>query len=204
MLRLSCGKTQRLYAILDGAAGKKTNGGQSMGEKGIAWAITGAGHALEECVEVLVGYKKVDVFLSRAAEEVLRMYGLRKRIQVPEVRIYRETRASAPEVSRFFAGSYSALVIAPATSNSVAKFVHGISDTLVTNLFAQAGKSRVPVIVYPTDMRPEMDTLGPHREPVKVYPRHVDLQNTAKLRNFSAVHVVGGREELKQCIDAYL
>ena len=175
-----------------------------MTEKRIAWAITGAGHALEECVELLLRIERADVFLSRAGEEVLQMYNLHSRIHESNTRIYRENQASAPVVGRFSSGKYSVLVIAPATSNSVAKFVYGISDTLVTNLFAQAGKSRVPAVVYPTDLAPEMDSSGPYGESVKVYPRMVDLENTRKLETFAGVRVVGNRQELEQCLAPYL
>jgi dihydromethanopterin reductase (acceptor) len=168
-----------------------------MNKKRIAWAITGAGHTLEECIEVLQGHADVDIFLSRAAEEVLQMYHLYARLPEPGNRIYRETQASSPMVSRFFAGIYRVLVIAPATSNTVAKFVYGISDTLVTNVFAQAGKSRVPIIVYPTDQSAAVDSLGPRGESIKVYPRPIDLENTAKLHSFSGVTIVRNREELE-------
>jgi len=170
----------------------------------IAWAITGAGHDLRECVEVLLKLKMVDVFLSRAGEEVLRMYNLHERINAPNTSIYRENQASSPVVGRFSAGKYSVLVIAPATSNSVAKFVCGISDSLVTNLFAQSGKSRVPAIVFPTDIEAEMNSLNPHGETIKVYPREVDLENTKKLGAFAGVYVVRNREELEQCLARYL
>jgi flavoprotein len=103
-------------------------------------------------------------------------------------------------VGRLFGGAYRVLVIAPATSNSVAKFVCGISDTLVTNLFAQAGKSRVPIIVYPTDTAPEMDSVGPRREALKIYPRPIDLENTGRLGKFSGVTVVKSQDELTQAL----
>lgn len=175
-----------------------------MDKKRIAWAITGAGHTLEECVEVLQRHANVDIFISRAAEEVLQMYHLNTRLPGPENRMYRETQASSPVVSRFFAGVYRVFVIAPATSNSVAKFVYGISDTLVTNLFAQAGKSQVPILVYPTDHSAQVDSLGPRRESIKVYPRSVDLENTARLRSFPGVTVVCNRAELESNLNACL
>jgi flavoprotein len=138
-----------------------------MGEKRIAWAITGAGHVLEDCIQALLKGENVDIFLSRAADEVVRKYKLHLRIDVPSIRTYREGKASSPLVARLFAGAYSVLVVAPATSNSVAKFVHGISDSLVTNLFAQAGKSGARHCL-PSWHR---DALWTSREPVKVYPR---------------------------------
>jgi len=175
-----------------------------MKAKRIAWAITGAGHTLSDCADRLLAYPNLDIFLSRAAEEVVRMYGLAQRVQAPHLRVYKETRASSPLVVRLFSGSYHVLVIAPATSNSVAKFVYGISDSLVTNLFAQAGKSQVPVIVFPTDLAPEMDTVGPHGDAVKVYPRPVDLENTARLRTMPGVTVVESVEEIARCLATYL
>ena len=174
-----------------------------MEEQRIAWAITGAGHALEECVGTIVQQKRTDIFLSRAAVEVLKIYDLYSRLQVSGLSIYRDDGKSARAAARFYSRIYKVLVIAPATSNSVAKFVHGISDTLVTNLFAQAGKSRVPVIVYPTDLVPETLSFGPRREPLKVYPRPVDLENTGKLRKLAGTDVVGSREELTRCLATY-
>jgi dihydromethanopterin reductase (acceptor) len=168
-----------------------------MSEKRIAWAVTGAGHTLKECAELLLKYHNVDVFLSRAAEEVLHIYRLERRLNAANVTIYREAGASAPVVGRLSAGTYCVLVVAPATSNSVAKFVLGISDTLVTNMFAQAGKARVPVLVYPTDLESEMDSAGPGGDLIKIYPRPIDLENTAKLRAFAGVTVVSSREDLE-------
>jgi dihydromethanopterin reductase (acceptor) len=174
-----------------------------MSGKRIAWAITGAGHGLEECVETLLRCESVDLFLSLAGEEVLRMYGLHTRLDSTNVRVYREDKSSSPLIGRLFTGTYSVLVVAPATSNSVAKFVQGISDTLVTNLFAQAGKSRVPVVVYPTDLQANVNSSGPHREPIKVYPRPIDLENTEKLKAFPGVTLVSNNEELGKCLALY-
>ena len=168
-----------------------------MNDKRIAWGITGAGHTLEECIETLLKYEGVDVFLSRAAEEVVRMYGLDARLNTPRVRIYRETKASSPLVGRLFSGIYRLLVVAPATSNSIAKFIHGISDTLVTNLLAQAGKARIPIVVFPTDLAPEMDSLRPDRESIRVHPRKIDLENTEKLLSCEGVVVVRSQAELE-------
>lgn len=174
-----------------------------MSEKRIAWAITGAGHTLKECAELILKHDKVDVFLSRAAEEVLRMYKLEHFLAAPDIAIYREALASAPVVGRLSSGVYRVLVVAPASSNSVAKFVFGIADTLVTNMFAQAGKAQVPVLVYPTDLESEMNSAGPGGEPLRIYPRPIDLENTAKLRAFAGVTVVSSREELENHLRAF-
>ncbi|HIP95765.1 MAG TPA: flavoprotein [Anaerolineae bacterium] len=170
---------------------------------GIAWGVTGAGHLLEECVNLIAELEEVDVFLSRAAEEVLRMYRLESDLRRAGRAVVRDTLASAPVVGRFARSRYRVLVIAPATSNSVAKFVYGISDSLITNLFAQAGKNRVPIIVLPTDVAPEMDTTAPRGKVIKVYPRAIDLENTARLREFPGVTVAENIEGLRKCLITY-
>jgi flavoprotein len=80
-------------------------------------------------------------------------------------------------------------VVAPATSNTVAKCVFGISDSLVTNVFAQAGKCRVPTIVFACDTAPELETEAP-KGMVKVFPRRIDLENTERLKAFESTDVV--------------
>lgn len=136
----------------------------------------------------------VDLFVSRAAAEVVRMY--KQDLRLPRsARIFRDTTASAPPVGSFYYGVYHTLVVAPATSNTVAKCVFGISDSLVTNVFAQAGKCRVPAIVFACDTAPELETEAP-KGMVKVFPRRIDLENTDRLRSFESTDVVDSLEEL--------
>jgi flavoprotein len=73
--------------------------------------------------------------------------------------------------------------------------VLGIADSLVTNLYSQAGKCRVPSIVYPCDIAPEMETTAPSGK-VMVYPRKIDLIGTEKIRKFEYTEVVESVEEL--------
>jgi len=157
------------------------------------WALTGSGHFFKECLRMVGELDEVDLFISKAASEVVRMY--RQEFKLPKTaRVFRDTTASAAPVGLFYYGTYHTLILAPATSNTVAKCVFGISDTLVTNVFAQAGKCRVPAIVFACDTAPELDTEAP-KGMVKVYPRDIDLQNTERLKSFDATRVV---ETLKQ------
>ncbi len=161
----------------------------------IAWAITGSGHYIEECLEFVLTLKNVDLYLSQAGEEVLKMYG----VDLNEVRalhpVYRDKAASSPPVGHFYKGYYHTFVMAPTTSNTMAKCVLGIADSLVTNLYSQAGKCRVPSIVYPCDIAPEMETTAPGGK-VMVYPRKVDLEATEKMRDFEYTEVVESVDEL--------
>jgi flavoprotein len=165
-----------------------------------AWVLTGSGHCFAESLDLLRGLDHVDVFVSRAAAEVVRMY--QKNSSLPAgARVYRDTTASAAPVAMFYHGVYHTVVVAPATSNTVAKCVLGISDNLATNVFAQAGKCRVPAIVFACDSAPEMDTEAPEGM-VKVYPRRIDLENTARLAAFEATEVVVTTEALAAAIAA--
>jgi len=138
----------------------------------------------------------LDLFVSKAAAEVVRMYKSR----LPDgVHIFRDTTASAAPVGLLYDGVYHTLVLAPATSNTVAKCAYGISDTLATNLFAQAGKCRIPVIVFACDTAPELETLAPGGI-VKVWPRSIDLENVAKLKTFERTRVVESMDELVTAI----
>jgi len=140
----------------------------------------------------------VDLFVSRAAAEVVRMY--RQELKLPKTaRVFRDTTASAAPVGFFYYGVYHTLIVAPATSNTVAKCVFGISDTLVTNVFAQAGKCRVPAIVFACDTAPELETEAP-KGTVKVYPRDIDLKNTERLKSFESTLVVETLEELEAAL----
>ena len=103
-------------------------------------------------------------------------------------------------MGQFYHGFYHTLVLAPATSNTIAKCVYGISDTLATNVYAQAGKCRVPSIVFACDTAPELETMAPDGM-VKVYPRRVDLDNVEKLRSFEATQVVDSLADLEQALE---
>ncbi len=166
----------------------------------LAWAITGSGHYIEECLEFLLTLNHVDLYLSQAGEEVLKMYGA----DIKEIRskmpVYRDKAASAPPVGLFYKGYYHTFVMAPTTSNTIAKCVLGIADSLVTNLYAQAGKCRVPSIVYPCDIAPEMETTAPGNKKVMVYPRKIDLDATEKIRHFEFTQVVDNVDELQHAV----
>ncbi len=163
----------------------------------LAWAITGSGHYIEECLEFMLKLNNVDLYLSQAGEEVLKMYGIRLNDIKDKLPVYRDKAASAPPVGLFYKGYYHTFVMAPTTSNTVAKCVVGISDSLVTNLYSQAGKCRIPSIVYPCDIAPEIETTAPGNKKVMVYPRPIDLETTEKLRSFPYTLVVDSVDALK-------
>jgi dihydromethanopterin reductase (acceptor) len=163
-----------------------------------AWVLTGSGHFFTESFELIRDLEHCDIFISNAAAEVLRMYGLKP--EFPRgMRVLRDKTASAAPVGSFYYGVYHTVVVAPASSNTVAKCVLGISDTLATNVFAQAGKCRVPAIVFACDTAPELETMAP-KGMVKVYPRRIDLEHTERLKSFERTEVVESLAELRDAI----
>ncbi|MDP3087398.1 MAG: flavoprotein [Methylotenera sp.] len=166
----------------------------------LAWAITGSGHYLRESLAILQTLKNTDIFLSRAAAEIILQYGFQAQLEATGHKIYQDKTASSVPVELFYEGKYHTLVISPATSNTIAKMAYGFSDSLVSNLFAQAGKTRVASIVFACDTAPELESEAPRDNIVKVYPRKIDLENVAKLADFEATQVVADISALTQAI----
>ncbi|MDX2309637.1 MAG: flavoprotein [Hyphomicrobium sp.] len=163
-----------------------------------AWALTGSGHYVKESLALMRELPDLDLFLSSAAEEVINMY--KQSLDLREgARIFKDRTASAAPVGNFYYGVYHTLILGPATSNTVAKCVYGISDNLPTNVFAQAGKCRVPAIVFACDTAPVMDTEAP-KGMVKVYPRRIDLENTEKLKTFEDTIVAETIDEFETAV----
>src|SRR5665811_1931864 len=107
----------------------------------IAWGITGAGHFLNRSYHVFKEIKlkdpriSVNTYISRAAEEVLRMYGLEQKLvkisrgdYLEEIFRESEQGSSSPKVGRFLLDRYDALFVTPATSNTDSKIDNGIDD----------------------------------------------------------------------------
>jgi dihydromethanopterin reductase (acceptor) len=142
----------------------------------IAWGITGAGHHLKNSFDLFVEVKqsqpdraKITSFVSRAAEEVARVYGLCHQLPTVSPGLYMEEIIletdqgwSYPKTGRFSRGIYDALFITPATSNTVAKIANGIADSLVTNAAAHAMKAGVPVFIVPVDIAGEIKSPVPY------------------------------------------
>ncbi len=168
-----------------------------------AWMITGSGHLLEESLAHAAELPEVDLQLSRAAEEVLEIYGIHLEDLRKRFRVIRDKTASAVPVGLLYDHHYHTVVIAPATSNTVAKCAFGISDSLPTNMLAQSGKLGIPGIIFACDTEPVVVTMGPHGW-VKLMPRNIELQNVERLRGIDHVRVACSVAELRDALDRRL
>jgi flavoprotein len=173
------------------------------GEARFAWAVTGSGHLLEESLALARRLPAVDLFLSAAAEEVLPMYGLPLEALRRDFRVFRDKTASGVPVGALYAGHYHSLVVAPATSNTVAKCALGLSDTLPTNMFAQAGKLGIPSVVFACDTEPVVVTRAPH-DWVTLRPRRIEFENVERLRAIDGCEVAASLAELERALERRL
>jgi dihydromethanopterin reductase (acceptor) len=168
-----------------------------------AWCITGSGHGLDECIALAARLPNVDLLLSAAGEEVLEIYKLHLHELKPRFRVFRDKTASGVPVGMLYDDIYHTVVVAPATSNTVAKCAFGISDTLPSNMFAQAGKLGIPGIVFACDTEPVVVTKSPH-DWVTLRPRRIELDNVERLRGIDFCQVVCTPSELESALGARL
>jgi flavoprotein len=165
--------------------------------KHVCWVITGAGHFLAETADFLAGAHDIsgDLYYTRAGREVAAMYRVTERIAGSGFKVFYEDDFSSRDAIYFSGGRYRALVIAPATANTVAKCALGIGDSLASNFFAQAGKSSIPIFVLPTDSEHEITSVTPSGGKIKVCPRPVDLARAEELSRFPGVTVLRSSKE---------
>ena len=72
----------------------------------LGWALTGSGHFFAECLELMCGIGEIDIFVSKAAAEVVRMYKEDMAKLPKTARVFRDTTASAAPVGLFYHGVY--------------------------------------------------------------------------------------------------
>ncbi len=132
--------------------------------------MTGSGSRLREAAGVAAALSRihrVTVALTRAGFEVARVFGVLGLLRVAAPGGYYrelivEQTASAAEVAgRVASRRYSVVVIAPASSDTLAKIAHGIADNLASTAANQALKARVPLIVMPGEAPGGVETELP-------------------------------------------
>ena len=176
----------------------------------ICWVITGAGHFLAETADFLSGLRNTrssgdidaDLFFTRAAVEVSARYDKRPIFEACGFAVHCENDYSSGGVIYFAGGRYDALVLAPATANTVAKCALGIADSLASNFFAQGGKSGVPIFVLPTDGEENIVSVTPSGRRIEVRPRPVDLARLGELARFPGVTILRSPDEYEKIFES--
>jgi archaeoflavoprotein AfpA len=164
----------------------------------VAWGITGAGDKIAEIIEVMKDLKKqsedaveIDVYISKAGETMLKFYHLDEEIKKSFAKVFVELNSNSP----FLAGmmqnqKYKFLLIMPTSSNTVAKLVNGIGDTLLTNSALMSLKAFVPVWIMPVDYKESVIlTKLPNGKEMKIRVRKEEADQVRKLEGTEDVRV---------------
>jgi archaeoflavoprotein AfpA len=171
----------------------------------VAWGITGSGDRLPETIDIMKkireGYQnEVDlrVFLSKAGELVLRWYKLHDPLRQNFEKVLVELNSNSPFLAGDLElGKFEFLLIAPATSNTVAKIAVGITDTLLCNSAIMALKAFVPVYIMPSDYKEgTLITRLPDGKDLKLRVRKEDAENTRKLSLMENVFLLEKPEDI--------
>ncbi|MHA1427180.1 MAG: archaeoflavoprotein AfpA [Candidatus Helarchaeota archaeon] len=165
--------------------------------KKLIWGITGSGDYIKEIVDLIIKIQQdfklqIKVILSINGKLVLKFYKILKKLQenIEDVKV--EKGPNNPFVAgKAQTGYYDLIVIAPVSGNSVAKLAHGIADTLITNVVAQALKGGHRVYLFPTDQeRMDTTTVLPNGRTFILKHRKIDLDNIEKLRAMDDVVIL--------------
>jgi len=173
----------------------------------VAWGITGAGDKIQEIVDTMKDLKKqsedvleIEVYLSKAADTMLKFYRLDEELKKSFAKVTVESNSNSP----FLAGlmqshKYEFLLIFPASSNTVAKLVNGIGDTLLTNSAIMSLKAFVPVWVMPVDYKEStVSTKLPNGKEMKIRVRKEEAEQVHKLEATEDVRVFENPEKVRE------
>lgn len=170
----------------------------------VAWGITGSGDRLQETVEVMKDIKRrfseieIQVYLSKAGDQVTKYYKLTEDLRSNFEPLRVEIDANTPFLAgQLQAGRFEFLLIAPATSNTVAKISMGIADSLLPNAAIMALKAFVPLYIMPSDYKEGVVlTRLPDGREMKLRIRAEDVEHVKKLARMDGVFVLETPEEI--------
>jgi flavoprotein len=152
----------------------------------IAWGITGSGEKLEETVEIMqqmrdMYHKQFDI-----------------RVYISFDKTWTEINSNAPFLAgQIQLGKYAFLLIAPATSNTVAKVSLRIADTLLTNAAIMGQKTSTPLYIMPTDFREGIVTTKlPNGRDLDLKITREDAQHVEKLAQMDTTKVFESPSEI--------
>lgn len=173
----------------------------------LLWGITGTGYVLQESIDLMRELQedfdvKLTVILSKEGAAVVKWY--KKWLALTEV-VEKVKIEKTPNIP-FYAGplqlgKFDFFLCCPVSANTVAKIVHGIADTLITNCVAQAIKGGQIAYIFPSDQDIEpIVTSRPDGFPLVLKIRDIELENIRKLKNMEGIEVISDFQEIKRLI----
>ncbi|KZX13473.1 archaeoflavoprotein AfpA [Methanobrevibacter filiformis] len=177
----------------------------------VAWGITGAGEKIEETYETMLNIQKIydnidiRIYVSKAGEQVLKYYKLFKNIKKDFNNVWFEINSNSP----FLAGDvqthqFEFLIIAPCTSNSMAKIANRIGDTLITNSVIMGQKSQVPIYIMPVDFKEGTTvTKIPNGDDLILELTEEDVESVIKVGTMKNTTVFENTEMIYEIFEKY-
>ena len=143
---------------------------------------------------------RITVYLSKAGNLVVKYYRLFKGLQEKFDKTRTEINSNIPTLAvQLQSGKIEFLLIAPATSNTVAKIANGIADTLLTNAAIMALKAFVPVYILPCDYKEGVTvTQLPDGSEMKIRVRKEDVEYVNKLAVMDGIFIIENPVEINQ------
>jgi archaeoflavoprotein AfpA len=172
----------------------------------VAWGITGAGDKIANFIEIMKEIQKeyadtveIQVFLSKAADLVLKYYNLETDLKQNFQKVSVELNSNAPFLAAWMQmRKYEFLLIAPATSNTVAKIANSIGDTLLTNAAIMSLKAFMPVYIAPTDYKEgTVYTKLPNGKEMKLRVRKEEVEQVKRLERMEDIFVLEGPQKIR-------
>jgi len=173
----------------------------------VAWGITGAGDKIQEIIQTMKELKQqtedkvdIDVYVSKSADTMLKFYRLDETLKTSFPKVFIESSANSPFLAGMVqSGKYEFLLICPASSNTVAKIVNSISDTLLTNAALMALKAFVPVWIMPVDFKENIIyTKLPNGKDLKLRVRKEEAAQVRQLQTMEDVHVFETPQQVRE------
>ena len=173
----------------------------------LIWAVTGTGYVLQESIDLMKELQedhniKLTVILSKEGAAVVKWY--KKWLALTEV-VEKVKIEKTPNIP-FYAGplqlgKFNFFLCCPVSANTVAKIVHGIADTLITNCVAQAIKGGQIAYLFPSDQDTEpIVTSRPDGSPLVLKIRDIEIENIRKLKSMEGIEVISDFHEIKSLI----
>ena len=171
------------------------------------WGITGTGYVLQESIDLMKDLQenycfKLTVILSKEGAAVVKWY--KKWLALTEA-VEKVKVEKTPNIP-FYAGplqlgKFDFFLCCPVSANTVAKIVHGIADTLITNCVAQAIKGGQIAYLFPSDQDIEpIVTSRPDGSPLVLKIRDIEIENIRKLKSMEGIEVISDFNEIKSLL----
>jgi archaeoflavoprotein AfpA len=172
----------------------------------VAWGITGGGDKIAEIVKMMIELKRqyehvvdIHVFVSKNGDTMLRFYRQFDVLKAEFSHFTVEMNPNAPFLASWLqSGKYDFFFVAPTSSNTVAKIVNSIGDTLITNSVIMSLKAFGTVYLFPTDYRESIvETIVPNGKTIKIRVRKEEADQIRKLEQMEGMHVFDTPEKIR-------